>query len=200
MVLSAQIVKELREKTGAGMMDCKNALLNSDGDMIKATEFLRQKGLAFADKKNSRITCEGIIDSYIHIGGKIGVLIEVNCETDFVARRLEFQTLVKNLAMQIAASQSVQYVSRNDIPINVIEYEKKIETGKDDLRNKPEAVKDKIVLGRIEKRLKELCLMDQVFIKNQDLSIEELVKQHISLLGENIKIARFQRFVLGSCE
>nr|YP_009369933.1 translation elongation factor Ts [Boldia erythrosiphon]ARO90621.1 translation elongation factor Ts [Boldia erythrosiphon] len=198
MVLSAQIVKQLREKTGAGMMDCKNALINSDGDMTQAAELLRQKGLIFADKKYNRSTHEGIVDSYIHVGRKVGVLIEVNCETDFVARRSEFQTLVKDLAMQIAANPEVQYVSKTDIPIHIIEYEKNIETGKNDFKTKSEVIKERIVLGRVEKRLKELCLMDQIFIKNQELTIETLVKEHISLLGENIRIRRFKRFILGN--
>nr|YP_010337421.1 elongation factor Ts [Pulvinaster venetus]UNJ17006.1 elongation factor Ts [Pulvinaster venetus] len=198
LALSAQIVKELREKTGAGMMDCKTALINSNGDMSKAVELLRQKGLASADKKSSRKTSEGLIESYIHTGGKIGVLLEVNCETDFVARRLEFQTLVKDIAMQIAASPSVEYISKEIIPQEVIDSEKRIENGKEDLKNKPENIKEKILIGRIDKRLKEMCLMNQSFIKNQEITIEELVKQHISLLGENIKISRFQRFILGN--
>nr|YP_009402766.1 elongation factor Ts [Compsopogon caeruleus]ARX96115.1 elongation factor Ts [Compsopogon caeruleus] len=155
--VSAQVVKELRDKTGAGMMDCKTALMNSDGDMIKAVEFLRKKGLAFADKKTNRVTSEGMIDTYIHTGNKIGVMIEVNCETDFVARRSEFQTLVKDLAMQIAASPNVQYISMLEIPTSIIDEEKKIEFNKDDINNKPEQIKEKIVMGRIEKRLKEMC-------------------------------------------
>lgn len=157
LALSAQIVKELREKTGAGMMDCKTALINSNGDMSKAVELLRQKGLASADKKSSRKTSEGLIESYIHTGGKIGVLLEVNCETDFVARRLEFQTLVKDIAMQIAASPSVEYISKEIIPQEVIDSEKRIENGKEDLKNKPENIKEKILIGRIDKRLKEMC-------------------------------------------
>lgn len=157
--VSAQTVKELRDKTGAGMMDCKKALQASNGDITQALESLRLKGLASADKKSSRKAAEGIVDSYIHTGGKIGVLLEVNCETDFVARRVEFQDLVKNIAMQIAASPSVEYVSTGDIPSDTIENEKRIEALKEDLANKPEQIRDKIVDGRIQKRLKELCLL-----------------------------------------
>nr|YP_010336954.1 elongation factor Ts [Madagascaria erythrocladioides]UNJ16539.1 elongation factor Ts [Madagascaria erythrocladioides] len=195
--ISAQTVKELRDKTGAGMMDCKKALQAAKGDIAQALESLRLKGLASADKKSSRKAAEGIIDSYIHTGGKIGVLLEVNCETDFVARRIEFQNLVKNIAMQIAASPTVEYVSTNDIPSDTIENERRIEALKEDLANKPEQIRDKIVEGRIQKRLKELSLIDQPFIKDQDITIEELVKQNIALLGENIKVARFERFTLG---
>ena len=156
--ISAKIVKELRDKTGAGMKDCKKALQSSDGDMEQAIESLRLKGLASADKKASRKAAEGLIDSYIHTGSKIGVLVEVNCETDFVARREEFQTLVRNIAMQVAACPGVDYVSQENIPIDIIESEKQIESKKDDIANKPDNIKEKIVEGRIQKRLKELCL------------------------------------------
>nr|QUE29823.1 tsf [Erythrotrichia carnea] len=196
--ISAKIVKELRDKTGAGMMDCKKALQSSEGNMEEAIESLRLKGLASADKKASRKAAEGLIDSYIHTGSKIGVLIEVNCETDFVARREEFQVLVKNIAMQVAACPNVSYVSTQDIPEDIIQSEKQIESKKDDIANKPDNIKEKIVEGRIQKRLKELSLVDQSFIKNQDITIEELIKQSIALLGENIQVARFQRFTLGS--
>nr|YP_010330244.1 elongation factor Ts [Porphyridium aerugineum]UNJ17960.1 elongation factor Ts [Porphyridium aerugineum] len=195
--ISAQTVKDLREKTGAGMMDCKKALADNNGDIEKALESLRQKGLATANKKSGRTATEGIIESYIHTGGKIGVMLELNCETDFVARRSEFQNLAKDIAMQIAASSDVEYISTNDIPNDIVEKEKKIEAGREDLANKPEAIRNKIVQGRIEKRLKEISLMDQFYIKNQDITIEELVKQNIALLGENIKIKRFTRFILG---
>nr|YP_009295787.1 elongation factor Ts [Schimmelmannia schousboei]AOM64722.1 elongation factor Ts [Schimmelmannia schousboei] len=195
--ISAQYVKELRNKTGAGMMDCKKALQDSEGDINIAIESLRKKGLASADKKSARVAAEGIIESYIHAGSRIGVLVELNCETDFVARRLEFQELAKNIAMQIAACQIVEYVSIEDIPQNVIISETNIESGREDLINKQQEIKDKIVTGRVEKRLKELTLMNQAFIKNQDISIEELIKQHITLMGENIKIRRFKRFLLG---
>ena len=195
--ISAKQVKELREKTGAGMMDCKKALAENDGDITKAMEWLRQKGLASAGKKAGRVAAEGLVDSYIHTGGRIGVLVEVNCETDFVARREEFQALVRNIAMQIAACPNVEYVSVSDIPSDIVAQEKGIEMGRDDLGGKPDNIKEKIVQGRIEKRLKELTLMDQPYIRDQNISVEELVKQSISQLGENIQVRRFIRFVLG---
>ncbi len=195
--ISAKLVKELRDKTGAGMMDCKKALKESEGDVAKATEWLRQKGITSADKKSGRVAAEGIVGSYIHTGGRVGVLVEVNCETDFVARREEFQTLVRNIAMQVAACPNVEYVKVEDIPPDVAQKEKEIEMGRDDLGGKPENIKEKIVQGRIEKRLKELCLMDQPYIRDQSISVEELVKQSISQLGENIQVRRFTRYVLG---
>ncbi|MEQ8755939.1 translation elongation factor Ts [Coleofasciculus sp. G1-WW12-02] len=195
--ISAKLVKELREKTGAGMMDCKKALKENDGDMTKAIEWLRQKGIASAEKKSGRVAAEGIIGSYIHTGGRVGVLVEVNCETDFVARREEFQALVKDIAMQVAACPNVEYVSVDDIPAAVAQREKEIEMGRDDLAKKPDNIKEKIVQGRIEKRLKELSLIDQPYIRDQSKSVEELVKETISLLGENIQVRRFTRYVLG---
>jgi elongation factor Ts len=195
--ISAQAVKELRDKTSAGMMDCKKALQDSNGDMAKAMETLRQKGLASANKKTSRIATEGVIESYIHMGGKLGVIVEVNCETDFVARRPEFQELAKNIAMQIAASPSVEYISINNIPVEVVTKEKESESSKEDLAKKPAEIKEKIVEGRIQKRLKELTLLDQFFIRDSSITIDELVKQNISKLGENIQVRRFERFVLG---
>lgn len=195
--ISAQAVKELRDKTSAGMMDCKKALQDSNGDMTKAMETLRQKGLASANKKASRIATEGVIESYIHMGGKLGVLVEVNCETDFVARRPEFQELAKNIAMQVAASPSVEYVSLASIPLSIVEKEKESESSKEDLVKKPKDIKEKIVEGRIQKRLKELSLMDQFFIRDSSITIEELIKQNISKLGENIQIRRFEKFILG---
>lgn len=195
--ISAKLVKELRDKTGAGMMDCKKALKETEGDLNKATEWLRQKGITSADKKSGRVAAEGIVGSYIHTGGRVGVLVEVNCETDFVARREEFQTLVRNIAMQVAACPNVEYVKVEDIPPDVAQKEKDIEMGRDDLGGKPENIKEKIVQGRIEKRLKELCLMDQPYIRDQSISVEELVKQSISQLGENIQVRRFTRYVLG---
>ena len=195
--ISAQAVKELRDKTSAGMMDCKKALQDSNGDMTKAMETLRQKGLASANKKASRIATEGVIESYIHMGGKLGVLVEVNCETDFVARRPEFQELAKNIAMQVAASPLVEYVSLTSIPLSIIEKEKEIESSKEDLAKKPKDIKEKIVEGRIQKRLKELSLMDQFFIRDSSITIEELVKHNIAKLGENIQIRRFEKFILG---
>jgi len=290
--ISAQVVKELRERTGAGMMDCKKALQENNGDMTKATEWLRQKGITSADKKAGRVAAEGLVDSYIHTGGRVGVLVEVNCETDFVARREEFkslvrniamqaadsenveslmtqpyihnqditveefvketiaqigeniqvrrfarfrldegaaglvgsyihtggrvgvlvevncetdvvasreqfQTLVRNIAMQIAACPNVEYVKVEEVPAQIVQKEKEIEMGRDDLAKKPDNIKEKIVQGRIEKRLKEMTLMDQPYIKDQNISVEELVKQSVATVGENIQVRRFVRFVLG---
>ncbi len=195
--ISAKVVKELREKTGAGMMDCKKALKENDGDMTKAMEWLRQKGITSAEKKAGRVAAEGLVESYIHTGGRIGVLVEVNCETDFVARREEFQTLVRNIAMQIAACPNVEYVKVDDIPEDIVKKEKEIEMGRDDLGSKPDNIKEKIVQGRIDKRLKELSLMDQPYIRDQNKTVEELVKASVSQLGENIQVRRFVRFVLG---
>lgn len=198
--ISAQIVKALRDKTGAGMMDCKKALQANNGNEEKALESLRQKGLASANKKSNRTAIEGLLESYIHTGGRIGVLVEVNCETDFVARRPEFQKLAKDIAMQIAASPNVEYVSTEDIPSEIIDLEQRIEAGKDDLKNKPVDRIETIIEGRMKKRLKELSLLDQMFIRNQDISIEDLINQNIAVLGENIKIRRFVRFLLGGGE
>lgn len=195
--ISAKLVKELRDKTGAGMMDCKKALSENDGDMNKAIEWLRQKGITSADKKSGRIAAEGLVESYIHTGGRIGVLVEVNCETDFVARRDEFKNLVKNIAMQIAACPNVEYIKTSDIPQSIIDEEKRIEMGREDLAKKPENIKEKIVEGRIQKRLDELCLLSQPYIRDQSMTIDELVKQSVAQLGENIQVRRFIRFVLG---
>lgn len=195
--ISAKMVKELREQTSAGMMDCKKALQENDGDMTKAAEWLRQKGITKADKKQGRIAAEGLVESYIHTGGRIGVLVEVNCETDFVARRAEFHDLVKNIAMQIAACPNVEYVKPEDIPEAVAAKEKEIEMGRDDLAGKPDNIKEKIVQGRIDKRLNEMSLLPQPYIRDQNITVEELVKQSIAQLGENIQVRRFVRFVLG---
>jgi elongation factor Ts len=195
--ISSKLVKELRDRTGAGMMDCKKALQETNGDIEKAMEWLRQKGITSAEKKAGKITTEGLVGSYIHTGGRVGVLVEVNCQTDFVARNGAFQTLVKDIAMQIAACPNVEYVEVSDIPVNVVAKEKEIEMGRDDLSNKPVNIREKIVEGRIEKRLKELSLMDQPYIKDQSITVEDLVKQNIAQLGENIRVRRFARFVLG---
>lgn len=195
--IPAKDVKELRDRTGAGMMDCKKALQENSGDKEKAIEWLRQKGLASAGKKAGRVAAEGLVDSYIHTGGRIGVLVEVNCETDFVARNEAFVQLVRNVAMQIAACPNVEYVKVSDIPAEIAEKEKAIEMGKDDLAGKPENIKEKIVQGRIDKRLKEMSLLDQPYIKDQSMTVEELVKQSVAQLGENIQIRRFVRYVLG---
>ncbi|HIK34742.1 MULTISPECIES: translation elongation factor Ts [unclassified Thermosynechococcus] len=195
--ISAKLVKELRDKTGAGMMDCKKALQESNGDMEAAIAWLRQKGLASAGKKAGRVTSEGLVDSYIHTGGRIGVLVEVNCETDFVARNEKFKALVQDIAKQIAACPNVEFVSVDDIPAEYKEKERQIALGSDALKGKPPEVKEKIVAGKLEKTLKELCLLNQPFIRDQSKTVEELVKEHIAELGENIQIRRFQRFVLG---
>ena len=160
-------------------------------------EIKEQKGLASANKKASRIATEGVIESYIHMGGKLGVMVEVNCETDFVARRPEFQELAKNIAMQVAASPTVEYISLQSIPSDIVQKEKEIESSKEDLAKKPADIKEKIVEGRIQKRLKELTLMDQFFIRDSSITIDELIKQNVAKLGENIQVRRFERFVLG---
>lgn len=195
--ISAKHVKELRNKTGAGMMNCKKALQISKGDMALAIENLRKQGLASANKKSSRIVTEGIIESYIHAGSRIGALLELNCETDFVARHREFRALAKDLAMQVVACPDVEYVSTVLIPKEIIDQEKRIELEKEDLKDKPDNLKQMIVKGRIEKRLKELSLLDQAFIRNPNLLIRDLIDQKIALLGENIKVRRFKKFILG---
>jgi elongation factor Ts len=290
--ISAQVVQQLRQKTGAGMMDCKKALQENDGDMDKAADWLRQKGIASAGNKGNRVAAEGLVDSYIHPDGRVGVLVEVNCQTDFVARNEAFKTLVqniaiqaagcenvaslmvqpyiqeqnitieelvkqniaqlgeniqvrrffrfmlaegtqglvdsyihtggrvgvlvevtcksdsvarneafktlvRNIAMQITACPNVEYVKVEDIPAEIVQKEKDIEMGRDDLGKKPENIKEKIVQGRIEKRLKEMTLMDQPYIRDQSITVEELVKQSVATVGENIQVSRFVRFVLG---
>lgn len=289
--ISAKVVQELRQKTGAGMMDCKKALKENDGDMEKSIDWLRQKGIASAGKKSDRIAAEGLVDTYIQPGGKVGVLLEVNCQTDFVARneafkslvknlaqqaataenvesllaqpyiedksvtveefikqaiatlgenmqvrrfvkfnlegtqgivdsyihtggrvgvlvelnsktdapsgREEFQSLARNIAMQVAACPNVEYVNVSEVPPEVAQKEKDIEMGRDDLGNKPENIKEKIVQGRIDKRLKEMALMDQPYIRDQSISVEDLVKQVKGQVGEDIEVRRFVRYVLG---
>jgi len=195
--ISAKLVKELRDMTGAGMMDCKKALAETKGDKDKAVEWLRQKGIASAEKKSGRTAAEGAIGSYIHTGARVGVLVEVNCETDFVARGEIFQELIRNVAMQIAACPNVDYVKVEEIPAEVAEREKQIEMGRDDLAGKKEEMKEKIVAGRIGKRLKEMALMDQAFIKDSGMTVEEMVKQVAGKVGENIQVRRFVRFNLG---
>lgn len=197
MNITSEQIKSLREKTGAGMLNCKNALVENNGDFEKAIAFLRQKGLASAEKKLTRKTQQGIITSYIHTGSKIGVLIELNCETDFVARRIEFQTLARNLAMQIASSNSIQYISLKDIPQDVWDEELNIEQQREDLLNKPEAIRESISKGRVEKTLKTFTLLNQSCLRDPDLTVEDYIKNHVSLLGENIQIGKFTKFVLG---
>ena len=198
MEITAKIVKELRDKTGAGMMNCKKALQDNNGNFEKAIEDLRLKGMATADKKATRNANEGIIDAYIHTGSKIGVLIEVNCETDFVARRAEFKDLVKNIAMQIASDSKIEIISMDDISEELKIKTNEFENNKEDLLNKPEKIKQQIVEGRVNKILKTKVLLEQPYIRNTDITVNELIKETISLLGENIKIARFERFILGN--
>lgn len=195
-MISASVVKELREKTGAGMMDCKKALVETGGDLEKAIEYLREKGLAAAAKKAGRVAAEGLVDSYIHMGGRIGVLVEVNCETDFVARTDEFRAFVRDIAMQIAATNP-QYLSREDVPAEILEKEREILRVQALNEGKPEKVVEKIVSGRIEKFYKENCLLEQAFIRDTDITITDLVKEKISKIGENISIRRYVRFEMG---
>ena len=198
--IDAKVVKKLRDETGAGMMNCKKALLDNDGDYAKAIESLRLKGMATADKKASRNTNEGLIYSYIHTGSKLGIFIEVNCETDFVARREEFSDLAKNLAMQIASNPDIQVVSIENISEVTKTEVQNFESAKEDLQNKPEEIRNKIVEGRVEKSLKRQVLLDQEYIRDPNITVNEYIKQVISLLGENIKIARFTRYVLGETQ
>jgi elongation factor Ts len=195
--ISAKAVKELREKTGAGMMECKKALVENDGNLELSIDWLRKKGIANADKKAGKVAAEGLVGQYIHTGGRIGVLVEINCQTDFVARNEAFKALVNNVAMQIAACPNVDYIRVEDIPADIVAYEKSIEMGKDDLGGKKEDIKEKIVAGRIDKRLKEMCLLDQPYIKDQNITVGELVKQQVAALGENIQVRRFTRYILG---
>jgi len=196
MEITASMVKELRNRTGAGMMDCKGALAESGGDVEKAIEFLRVKGLSKAAKKAGRETAEGLVYSYIHPGSRIGVLVEVQCETDFVARTDEFQAFVSNIAMQIAASAPVA-VTRDEIPSDVIEQERVVFRRQALEEGKPENVVEKIVDGRVEKFYAEATLLDQVYVKDTDKKVGDLVKEAIAALGENIRVARFARFQLG---
>lgn len=195
--ISTAQVQDLRAKTGAGIKDCKKALQESDGDAGKAAEWLRQKGLASAIKKAGRAATEGIVRSYIHFGDRIGVLVEINCETDFVARREEMKELADNIAKQIAACPNVEYVSVDQIPASFVEKEMEIEAGKEDLASKPEAMRPNIVKARVAKRLKEIALLDQLYIKDQNKTVDDLVKETAVKLSENIKVSRFVRFVVG---
>lgn len=194
--VTAAMVKELRERTGAGMMDCKKALMATNGNMEKAIDYLREKGLAQAAKKAGRLATEGVVDAYIHGGGRIGVLVEVNCETDFVAKTDEFRLFVRDIAMQIAAARP-EYIKREDVPEHVIAREKEILAAQAANEGKPEKVIEKIVQGRLEKFFKEVCLLEQPFIKNPDITVQQLLTEKIARLGENIVIRRFARFELG---
>ncbi len=194
--VSATLVKELREKTNAGMMDCKKALTETSGDMVKAEEWLRQKGLTKAAGKTGRTTAEGAVASYIHMGGKIGVLCEVNCETDFVARTDAFQQLVRDLCMQVAALNP-KWVRREEVPADVVAKEKEIFRAQVKESGKPEKAWDKIIEGKLEKFYEEVCLLDQPFAKDQNITVKQMVDQAIAKTGENMQVRRFARFVLG---
>lgn len=195
-MISAAVVKELREKTGAGFMDCKKALKEANGDMEKAIEILREKGLSAAAKKSGRIAAEGVVESYIHMGGRIGVLVEVNCETDFVAKTDEFKTFVRDIAMHIAASNP-QYLSKEDVPADVLTKEKEILRNQALNEGKPEKIVDKMVEGRIQKYFKEVCLLEQPFVKDPDRTIKDIVTEKIATIGENINIRRYVRYEMG---
>ncbi|MBO4954311.1 MAG: translation elongation factor Ts [Clostridia bacterium] len=195
-MFTAQDVKELRERTGCGMMDCKKALTESNGDMEKAIEFLREKGLATAAKKAGRIASEGMVDCYIHDGGRIGVMIEVNSETDYVAKNAEFKQLVHDLAMQVCVN-SPAYVRREEVPTEVLDHEREILRAQALNEGKPEKIVDKMVEGRIEKYYKEVCLLEQPFIKDPDITVNQLVTEKIATIGENITVRRFVRFERG---
>ena len=196
MEISANLVKELREKTGAGMMDCKKALSETSGDFEKAIEHLRKKGIASASKKAGRATKEGSISSYIHGEGRVGVLVEINCETDFVARTEQFRQFVKDVSMHIAAANP-QFVNSEEVPAEIIAKEKEIAVAQMQASGKPAAVLEKIAEGKIKKFFEDSCLLNQVFVKDPSKTIEQLLKETIATLGENITIRRFSRFVLG---
>lgn len=195
-MIPAAVVKELREKTGAGMMDCKKALAETGGDLGKAIEYLREKGLAAAAKKSGRIAAEGVVESYIHMGGRIGVLVEVNCETDFVARTDEFRAFVRDVALQIAATNP-QYLTREEVPEEVLQKERDILKAQALNEGKPEKVIEKVVEGRVEKFYAENCLLEQSFVRDTDLTVSDLLKEKIAKIGENIHIRRFVRFEMG---
>jgi len=194
--VTAAMVKELREKTGAGMMDCKKALIEKNGDMDAAVDYLREKGLAAAAKKAGRIAAEGVVESYIHMGGRIGVLVEVNCETDFVAKTDEFRELARDIAMHIAASKP-EYVSREEIPEEVLEHERGIYRTIAENEGKPAHIIDKIVEGRIDRYVKEVCLLEQPFVKDPDITVNDLLNQKVAKIGEKISVRRFARYERG---
>jgi len=196
MEITSELIKDLRQRTGAGVMDCKTALRESQGDMEGAIDYLRRKGLAAAAKRAGRIATEGLVSSYIHAGGKIGVLVEINCETDFVARTEDFQAFVKNMAMHIAAT-SPQYISRDQVPPSVIEREKGIYRIQAQDAKKPEKVIEKIIEGKLERFFAEVCLLEQTYIKDSDVTVKEVLDSLIAKLGENVAIRRFARFQLG---
>jgi elongation factor Ts len=195
-MITAEMVKELRQRTGAGMMDCKKALTETKGNIDEAIDYLREKGLAAAAKKADRIASEGVIESYIHGGGRIGVMVEINCETDFVAKTEKFKELARDIAMQIAAANPT-CVRREEVPVEVLEHEKEILKAQALNEGKPANIVEKMITGRVEKYYKEVCLMEQVFIKNPDQTITQLINENISKIGENISIRRFTRYQLG---
>lgn len=195
MAISAQLIKELREKTGAGMMDCKKVLVETDGDIDKAIDLLREKGLASAEKKASRIASEGLVASYIH-SGRIGVLVEVNSETDFVAKTDEFKEFVKDIAMQVAASNA-EYLCEEDVPQEAIDKEKEVLIQQAINEGKPQNIAEKMVEGRMHKFYERVCLLDQPFIKDPSITVNDLLKNKIAKIGENIKIRRFVRYEVG---
>lgn len=195
-MITASMVKELRERTGAGMMDCKKALAEMNGDMEKAVDFLREKGLAAAKKKAGRVAAEGVVESYIHGGGRIGVLVEINCETDFVAKTDDFKALAKDVAMQIAAANPL-YVSREEVPEADVEHEKEVLRAQALNEGKPAQIVEKMLVGRLEKFYKEICLMEQPFIKEPDKTINDLINASVAKIGEKVSIRRFTRYQLG---
>lgn len=197
MAITSKMVKELRDKTAAGMMDCKKALTETDGDMEKAVDLLRQKGLAVAAKRAGRETSEGTIQTYIHTSGKLGVMIEVGCETDFVAKNEEFCKFARDLAMHIAAVNPIA-VDRENIPAEVIEREKAIYVQQALDSGKPEAIVEKMVVGKVEKFIAEICLLEQKFVMNPELSVQDLLNEIVAKMGENISIKRFSRFAIGA--
>ncbi len=196
MAVTLDMIKEIREKTGSGMMDCKKALTESDGDMEKAIKWLREKGIATAEKKSSRIAAEGIVESYIHMGGRVGVLIEVNIETDFAAKNEDFRTFVKELGMQIAA-MNPRWVSKEEVPADALEKEREIVRNQALNEGKPEKIVDKIVEGRLSKFYDENCLLEQSFIKDDSKKVREVLTQLIATIGENITVRRFTRYEMG---
>ncbi len=196
MAGSSTLVKQLRQQTGAGILDCQKALQETDDDMEKAVDYLRRRGLAAAEKKAGRETNQGVIGTYVHSGSRIGVLIEVNCETDFVARNEEFQTLVKDLCLQVAASRP-SFVKREEVPAEVVEKERAIYQGLAQEMGKPEAAWPKIVEGKLEKFYEEQCLLEQPFIRETSMTIKDLLAQKIAKIGENITVRRFTRYELG---
>ena len=197
MKITSQMVKELRDKTNAGMMDCKKALGETEGDMEKAIDFLRQKGLAVAQKRAGRSTSEGVVQTYIHGGGKLGVMVEVNCETDFVAKTDDFLSFAKEIAMHVAAMSPIA-ISREDIPADLIAREAEIYKNQAMDSGKPENIAEKMVTGKLDKYFSEFSLLEQKFVKNPDLSIQDLLNELIAKMGENISVKRFARFQVGA--